>query len=409
MSEILAFHGGPKTVNKKFPWPVFDEAEINAVTRVMRAGAWGDPDCAGEVRLLEEEFARYIGAKHALAVVNGSVALRVALLAAGIEPGDEVIVPPYTFYATASIVVEANGVPVFADMEDDTYCMDPARIEQAITSRTRAIIPVHFGGQASNMERILEIARKHGIAVIEDACHAHGAEYKGAKMGSLGDVGCFSFQSSKNMTAGEGGMIVTSDDRLYDLMFSLRNCGRVRGGVWYNHQYLGCNYRITSMQAAILREQLKRLEAQTQKRDKNGRFLNELLSKIPGIRPLARGRGETLHSYHLYVFRYDKSRFADLPKKDFVEMLTAEGVPSSAGYPLPLYKQRMFLEHNCFSYKASNSYDYSQVRCPVTERACEEEAVWIPHQALLGEKEDMELFAQAIRKIQANVTATVAR
>lgn len=405
MLERLALHGGKKTVEKNFPWPIFDESDVAAVADVVRKGEWGDPNCAGEVKRFEEEFAAFNGAKHALAIVNGSVALRIALLASGVKPGDEVIVPPYTFYATASIVVEANCVPVFADIDPETYCIDPARIEEVITPKTRAIIPVHFAGQACDMDRIMAIAKKHKLAVIEDACHGHGAEYKGTKLGSIGHAGCFSFQSSKNLTCGEGGLIVTNDDALFQKMDSLRNCGRVKGGKWYDHVYLGCNYRLTPMQAALLRSQFRRLDAQTRRRDENGTYLNSLLAKIDGITPLARGRGETLHSYHLYIFRYDKSKFANLSKVDFVERLAAEGVPSFIGYPKPLYRQPFFLDHNVFTYRLPKSADYGKVRCPECEKACAEEAVWILQNAMLGEKEDMEAFARAIRKVQAHALA----
>jgi len=239
MKHNLAINGGPKTVNKDFEWPVYDETDVNIVADIVRSGKWGNPDCGGEVASFEKEFATYCGTKYALTCVNGSVALRLALIASGVKPGDEVIVPPYTFIATASIVVEANCVPVFVDIDPGTYNMDPSKIEEAITARTRAIIPVHFAGQSCDMDQIMSIARKHGLKVIEDACHGHGAEYKGKKLGSIGDAGCFSFQSSKNLTSGEGGMVITNDDDLYQMMNSLRNVGRVEGGAWYEHHNTG--------------------------------------------------------------------------------------------------------------------------------------------------------------------------
>lgn len=327
MKSKLAIHGGPVTLDKNFPWPVFDQTDVDAVTNVVSSGKWGNPDCGDIVRDLENEFTEFCGSKHAITCVNGSVALRLALIACGVKPGDEVIIPPYTFIATATIVLEANCVPVFADIDPETYNIDPDEIEKAITPRTRAIIPVHFGGQACDMDRIMKIAEKHNLKVIEDACHGHGAEYKNRKLGSIGHAGCFSFQSSKNLTAGEGGMIITDDEDLYDMMNSLRNVGRVKGGQWYEHHYLGCNYRITQLQAALLRNQLKRLGEQTLIRHQNGTYLNSLLEKIEGISPMKSGIGETLHSYHIYIFRYDKAGFNNLPKKDFSEMLSAEGVP----------------------------------------------------------------------------------
>jgi dTDP-4-amino-4,6-dideoxygalactose transaminase len=403
MKQNLAINGGPKTIGKNFIWPVFDETEINAVADVVRSGKWGNPDCGDLVKSFEDEFAAFCGTKYAMTCVNGSVALRIALIAIGVKPGDEVIIPPYTFIATATIVLEANCVPVFVDIDPDTYNLDPAKIEAAITKRTKAIIPVHFAGQACDMDKIMAIAKKHKLRVIEDACHGHGAEYKGRKLGSIGDAGCFSFQSSKNLTSGEGGMVITNNEKLYDLMNSLRNVGRVKGGQWYEHHNLGCNYRITQLQVVLLASLLKKLKEQTRRRHENGTYLNALLEKIDGIKPLTRGRGETIHSYHIYIFKYDKSKFNNLLKSEFAQMLAAEGVPCFMGYPQPLYKQPLFQEKNFMCYAIPEEVDYTKVSCPVTEKACYEEAVWILQHGMLGPKEDMDKFAQAIIKIQKAV------
>ena len=402
-TEDLAINGGPKTIEKMFPWPVYDDKEINAVAEIVKSGNWGNPNCDGKVAEFEKKFAAYCGTKYAISCVNGSVALRLALIACGVKPGDEVIIPPYTFIATASIVAEANCVPVFADIEPDTYNLDPVAVEKAITSRTKAIIPVHFAGQACRMEELTDIADKHGIKIIEDAAHAHGGEYKGRKLGSIGHFGCFSFQSSKNMTSGEGGVVTTNDPKLADMVDSLRNVGRVKGGEWYEHHYLGCNYRMTQMQIAILLLQLERLEEQTLTRNNNGLYLNELLSKTEGINPLTRGHGETLHPYHLYIFRYDKSYFNNLSKQEFAKILAAEGVPCFMGYPKPLYRQEVFLKRNFLCYAIPSTVDYNQVYCPVTEKACYEEGVWVLQHAMLGTRNDMEAFAAAIHKIQKAV------
>lgn len=400
MKNDLAISGGSKTVKRDFVWPVFDEKDVQAVTEVARSGQWGNPDCRGLVEKFEKEFANYCGSKYAVSCVNGSVALRLALIASGVKPGDEVIVPPYTFIATASIVIEANCVPVFVDIEPDTYNLDPSKIEAAITQRTKAIIPVHFAGQSCHMDQIMDIARKHNLFVIEDAAHAHGGEYKGKKLGSIGRAGCFSFQSSKNLNSGEGGLVVTDDEKLFDMMNSLRNVGRVKDGQWYEHHYAGCNYRITQFQAALLSSQLQRLDEQTRIREENGRYLSRLLQDIDGISPLTRGHGETLHTYHLFIFRYDKTKFKGLSKKEFSEMLAAEGVPAFMGYPKPIYEQPMFQEKQFMCYAIPDYVDYSKVRCPVAERACYDEAIWILQHAMLGTKKDMEDFAEAIRKIK---------
>ena len=250
------------------------------------------------------------------------------------------------------------------------------------------------------MDTIMDIARKHNLTVIEDTAHAHGGEYKGKKLGSIGHAGCFSFQSSKNLNAGEGGLIVTNDENLFDMMNSLRNVGRVKNGQWYEHHYAGCNYRITQFQAALLSQQLTRLESQTLTRNENGIYLNSLLADIEGIEPLTRGHGETLHTYHLYIFRYDKSKFNGVPKKQFAETLAAEGVPCFMGYPKPIYEQPLFQKKNFMCYAIPDHVDYTNVHCPVTEHACYEEAIWILQHAMLGTQEDMVQFAQAIRKVK---------
>jgi dTDP-4-amino-4,6-dideoxygalactose transaminase len=400
MKQNLAINGGSKTIDKVFPWPVYDATDIDGVADVVRSGKWGNPDCGDLVKQFEDEFAAFCGTKYAISCVNGSVALRLALIACGVKPGDEVIIPPYTFIATSTIVLEANCVPVFVDIHPGTYNIDPAEIEKAVTKRTKAIIPVHFAGQACDMDSIMSIAKKYDLKVIEDACHAHGAEYKGKKLGSIGDAGCFSFQSSKNLTCGEGGIIITNDENLYDMVNSLHNVGRVKGGEWYEHHYLGCNYRMTQLQSVLLSSQLKRLKEQTRQRFENGTYLNSLLEKIDGIKPLDRGIGETLHSYHIYIFKYDKARFNNLSKPEFARMLSAEGVPCFMGYPQPLYKQPLFQKKNFMCYAIPEEVDYTKVSCPVTERACYEEAVWIFQNAMLGTKQDMEKFAEAIVKIQ---------
>lgn len=401
--EELALYGGPKTVDKHFPWPVFDQAEVDALASVVQSGAWANPNCDGMVAEFEQEFAEFCGTKYAITCANGSVAIRLALMACGVKPGDEVIIPPYTFIATASVVAEANCVPVFADIDPETYNLDPVAVEKAMTPRTKVIIPVHFAGQACNMDALMQLAVRHNLKVIEDAAHAHGGEYKGRKLGSIGDAGCFSFQSSKNLTSGEGGIVTTNDEKLAAMVDSLRNVGRVRGGKWYEHHYLGCNYRITQLQTVLLSHQMKRLGEQTRKRNENGLYLNSLLERIPGITPLTRGHGETMHTYHIYIFRYDKNFFNRLPKRDFANMLSAEGVPSFMGYPEPLYRQPVFQKKNFMCYAIPGYVDYSEVHCPVTEKACYEEAVWILQHAMLGTREDMEKFAGAIAKIQKAV------
>lgn len=406
MTPKLALNGGTPVRLIPFPeWPVFDESDEQALLDVLSSGKWGRHQ-GTRVNAFEVAFAAYQGARYCVAVMNGSVAIKIALLAAGIQAGDEVIVPDYTFVATASSVVEANAVPVFVDIDPDTYCLTPELVEASITDRTRAVIPVHFAGQAVDMEALMALAGRHNLVVIEDAAHAHGAEYEGQRLGSIAHMGCFSFQSSKNLTAGEGGAILTNDEHFERLCYSLQTCGRLPEGEWYEHHLPGGNYRMTEFQAGLLLNQLTRLEQQTQTRDRNGRFLNQILADISGISPLKRDMGETRHAYHLYIFRYNASEFNGLPRERFLEALTAEGIPNSAGYGTPLHRQELFMTRAFgpfTGYQHSQpDLDYAQVHSPVSERACNEEACWLPQSVMLGSESDMNDIARAITKIYEN-------
>jgi dTDP-4-amino-4,6-dideoxygalactose transaminase len=405
MTGHLAINGGPKVRKRPFPaWPVYGEPEERALLEVLHSDRWGRID-GDRVAAFEEAFASYQDARFGVACNSGTTALRLALLAAGIEEGDEVIVPPYTFVATASAVVEANGVPVFADIEPNTFNIDPEAVEQAITSRTKAVIPVHFAGQAADMERIVEIARRRGLMVIEDAAHAHGATWRGKKLGSIGEMGCFSFQSSKNLTSGEGGMVLTSGAEHERLLRAYHTCGRFPERAWYEHHLIGGNYRMTEFQGALLLAQLARLESQTQIRNANGLHLNARLGRIPGIRPLTRGHGETRHSYHLYIFRYDAEAFDDVPRDRFLAALEAEGIPCSGGYATGLYAQPLFADRAFGPFggarRARPDLRYDPADFPVCEQACAE-ACWLFQALLLGTPEDMNDIARAIEKIYEN-------
>lgn len=395
----LAINGGAPVRKKDFPlWPIVDKSDEENLLRALRSRRWGLG--GGMISKFEAKFAEFCDAKYAVAVPNGTAALEVALRGVGVKAGDEVIIPPYTFIATASAVLTVNAVPVFVDIEADTYLLDPDKIEAAITPRTAAIIPVHIAGLPCDMDRIMRIARKHKLAVIEDACQAHGAEWKGRPVGAIGNAGCFSFQSSKNLSSGEGGVCVTDDRRTHERMWSLHNCGRVPEGAFYEHHLLGWNMRMTEFQAALLLSQMRRLPAQMKRRDQNGAYLTELLNQIEGIKPQKWTKGTTRHAYHLYMFRYDKRAFRGVPRRRFIEALTAEGVGCSAGY-VPLYRERIFVVDPAVDVFAGK-VDYSKVRCPVCERACTEESVWLYQRLLLGSKRDMEDIAKAIGKIQEN-------
>lgn len=411
----LALFGGSPVRTRAFPrWPVFDAAEERALLEVLRSGNWwhasqGESShltkAADESRSKTAElvlvFAEAVRARRAVACANGTAALEVALKAAGVGPGDEVVVPPYTFIATATAALLLGATPVFCDIDLETFNMDPAQAEQAITDRTKVLVPVHFAGMAADMERLQTIARKHHLFLLEDAAHAHGAAWNDRPLGTIGDAGTFSFQASKNMTAGEGGMIVTNNPAFADLCESYICGGREYGRPWYEHHRLGWNYRITEFQSAVLIEQLKRLEAQTTRRIRNARYLTVKLAAIPAVHPLHAPDWVTRHSYHIYVLRFDAAEFG-ITREEFARALLAEGIPCSTGYAAPLYKSPVFLEQRFHANGAplASAIEYAGFaeRCPQAERAGRE-AVWIEHRLLLGEEQDMDDIARAVAKI----------
>jgi dTDP-4-amino-4,6-dideoxygalactose transaminase len=405
MTKKLAVAGGSPVRIRPFPaWPVFGEEEERGLLRALRSGKWGRLE-GEEVAMFERRFGEYQQARHAVAVVNGTVSLRIALLAAGIQAGDEVIVPPYTFLATATAVVEANATPVFADIQPDTFNLDPAAVEAAITARTRAIIPVHFAGLPVEMEVLAALARRHDLVLIEDAAHAHGAEYRGQRVGAIGQLGSFSFQSTKNLTSGEGGMILTNDEELAARCRSIHNCGRVPGGAWYEHRMMGGNYRLSEFQGAILNAQLDRFDAQAQIRERNGKYLAARLARVPGIRPQSRGSHCTRHGYHLFAFRLEPGVLG-ISRESFLGALEAEGIPCSGGYVLPLYRQPLFANLAFGPYRGYESarpgLDYRQTHCPRCEAVCSAEGAWLEQRLLLGTQADMDDIVAAFEKVVEN-------
>jgi dTDP-4-amino-4,6-dideoxygalactose transaminase len=401
MSQTLSLLGGTPVRRRAFSaWPVFGEAEETRLLRTLRSGKWGRLN-GTEVEEFESRFAALHGARFCVGVVNGTVSLRLALMAADLPAESEVIVPPYTFLATASAALETNMVPVFADVALDTFNLSPAAVEAVITPRTRAIIPVHLGGQPAEMDALLAIARRHNLVVIEDAAQAHGASYHGQPVGALGRAGSFSFQSSKNLTCGEGGAIVTSDEAFAETCRSLHNCGRVPGGSWYEHARLGGNYRLGEFQGAVLNAQLDRFATQSDLRERNGRHLARQLSGIPGLHSQVRPASCTRHAYHLFLFRVDADAFG-APRDAVLAALHAEGIPVSRGYGLPLYRQPLFLNKAfgpCLAPVSVARLDYGRVHCPNAETLCYEQAAWLEQSVLLGTQSDLDDIAGAFEKV----------
>jgi len=382
----LAIKGGTPIRTAPFPvWPIWGDEEIVNLTNVVKSGKWGSlsGERTGE---FEKMFAEYQDAKHGILTNSGTTALRLALTAADIGPGDEVLVPAYTFIASASSIVEAGAIPIFVDLDPNTYNIDVDQAEQAVTDRTRGIMPVHFAGRPADLDAVQNLAKKHNLVVIEDAAQAWGSEWRGKRVGAVGDAGCFSFQSSKNINAGEGGIVVTNDDMIDKMARSHNNCGRSEDGLWYEHFYFGGNTRITEFQSAVLIAQLGRYDEQKKIRQDNLNYLNEQLEKIDGIATMRQDERITSQSSHLFIFRYLKQEFAEKSKGSFINAMRAEGIATSPGYSIPLYKQPVFV-NKAFGprgRKIDLPIDYEKMSCPETEKACYEEAVWFTQNVLLG-------------------------
>jgi len=421
--SVLAINGGTAVRQRPFPqWPVYDQREEDALIGVLRSGKWwrfafgqgvelAEPEQGerSQVASFQEEFAHYHDCKYGVAAANGTGTLEIGIRAMRLDIGDEIIVPAYTYVASSTCVLQNNLVPVFVDVDPNTYNIDPDCIEEAITPRTRAIMVVHFGGQPADMDAVTAIAKKHGIPVIEDAAHAHGCEWRGKKAGSMSLFSSFSFQASKNMTCGEGGIICTNDQAFAAECDSLLWAGRKIGRPWYEFHSLGWNYRLTEFQAALLRIQLQRLEEQIRHRQDMARYLSTQIEVIDGVSPLIQDERTTLHGYHIYMFRYDEPAVG-LSRDKFISALAAEGIPAFGGYSFPLYKNPMFLNKQFINgsfplgtqYHEDMDYTSFESKCPVSERACRYEAVWLPQNAFLGTREDMDDIARAIDKVITN-------
>jgi dTDP-4-amino-4,6-dideoxygalactose transaminase len=401
----LAISGGDKACNYTWPtWPMWDGAERTAVNEVLESGQWW---YGKKVQQFEADYATFQDAKFGVTTNSGTTALEIVYRALGIGPGDEVIVPAYTFIATGTSVVFAGAKPVFADVRRDNLCVDPADVERKITPKTKAIVPVHFAGHVADMDRLLAIGKKHNLPVVEDACHSWGSKWKGQGTGSIGNCGVFSFQVSKNISGAEGGIITTNDERLADACRSLTNCGRVKGGKWYEHGQAGTNVRLTEFQAAILLAQMTRALPHMEQRTKAVAILDKELATVPGLSLLTDDPRHTRRTHHLYCFWFDPKVWG-ISRDAFLDAVGAEGVPASAGYLTPVYGNLCFqpgenpTNNPCIKHPAKGSpLDNSGTHCPVAEDVCKN-IVWFTHTTLLADEAAVRAIPRAIRKVYDN-------
>ena len=422
---LLALLGGSPVRSTPYPsWPIFDETDVEAVADVVRAGEWGR---LGSHRVIafEREFAAAQGGAYCLAVNSGTSALEMGLAALRLPKGSEVIVSPFTFMASATSILNAGLVPVFVDIDPETYNLNPALVESAINPRTSAIMAVHFGGLACDMQTLLDMASTYGLRIVEDAAHAHGGQWNNRGLGAIGDVGCFSFQASKNLNAGEGGAVLTNDRDIFSRAIEQHDLwaggvlerggqlgrGSLRTSEGWDFPVSAGDRRITPMQVALLQVQLSRMETQADQRAANGEYLNGLLDDLPGIGVRQIDSFATRPAHHVYIFRYDPSEFSRVSRKRFIEAMNAEGIPVTAGYRQPLHQTSLFTNREDALARAwprndgIPDIDYTNTSCPEAERLCHDETVFLTQNVLLGDQHGMTQIADAIEKIRQHATS----
>lgn len=409
MSE-LAILGGPKTRTEKYPdWPVWDERDIQAVTEVVRSGRWGGYPYPGpKTAELAQKFAELQGGGYAVPMINGTVTMEVALRAAGIGWGDEVIVPAYTFQATASAPMAAGAIPVIVDVDPNTYCLSAEAAAKAITPKTKAIIPVHLGHQMADMDAIMALAEKHNLIVIEDCAHAHGAKWNGRGAGTIGHFGSFSLQSSKTLTSGEGGILLCRTPEHAALAASIVDCGRPHalGGGDEDSNGLamqGGNFRLSELQAALALVGIERFPAQAKQREEMAAYMDEALSEIQGVRVLKRDERHTTRSFYRYVFAIDPKEFG-MEHDVLCGALDAEGIGCWTGYEAMCnYELFQPQKSNLAVPKAFPEYfDFKNMNLPEATRACEHEAVWLDENIFRADTKGVDDAVAAIKKVQRN-------
>ena len=409
MSE-LAILGGSKTRTEPYPeWPVWDERDVQAVTEVVRSGRWGGYPYPGpQTAKLAKKFAEMQGGGYAVPMINGTVTMEVALRAAGVGWGDEVLVPAYTFQATASAPMAAGAIPVIVDVDPNTYCLDPKAAQKAITPKTKAIIPVHLGSNMADMDAIMELAEKHNLIVIEDCAHAHGAKWRGKGAGTIGHFGSFSLQSSKTLTSGEGGILLCKTPELAAKAASVIDCGRphaLGGGPEDPNglSVMGANYRLSELQAALALVGIERFPAQAKQREEMAAYMDEALSEIKGVRVMKHDERHTTRSFYRYIFAVDPKEFG-VEHNVLCAALDAEGVGCWTGYEamhnyeLFQPQKSMLAVPNAFP----EYFEFEKMSYPEATRACEHEAVWLDEAVFRAGPMGVDDAVSAIRKIQKN-------
>jgi len=407
-----ALLGGTPVRTERFPsWPRSMPEDEKDWLEVLRTGRWWRQE-GHFVRDFERAWAERLGARHCIATANGTSALMASLHALDVGPKDEVLVGPFTFIATINAILSQYALPVFVDTDPESMMIDAGKIEAAITPRTRCIMPVHLGGNMADMDRILEISRKHNLPVIEDACQAHLSEWRGRKASTLGHLGCFSFHKLKNLPGGEAGAVMTNDETLYRRAYGYHSHYRTppnEGPADRAASRNGINLRMAEFQAAIMLQHLKRLEEQARRREQNAAYLGELLRQAPGVTPAKMYSGCTRNAYHIYMMRYDAEAFAGLPRARFLQAVRAEGIPLGPGYG-PLNRDP-FLENTLNSRTYRAVYTEQEIarwrernHCPANDRLTQE-CVWFGQTVLLADKRDMEDIATAIGKVRRHAEA----
>lgn len=402
----LALEGGPEAAAAlDVPdWPRVTEADSQNVLDALESGNWCRlSDGAEWVDQFEAEFAEYHDAEHAIAVANGTVAIELALRMLDVQPGDEVLVPAYTFIATASAVTDVGAVPRFVDVDPQTYNVDPESVREQVTDRTVGLIGVHIGGYPMDFDEVLPVVEEHDLFLIEDAAHAQGSAWRGEKVGTIGDVGTFSFQETKALSGGEGGIVVTDDNVLAEKGELYHNIGRVPGhGYW--HTELASNLRMSELHGALLCAQIDRLPGENEVRRRNEQVLREELADVEGIHLKPEDDRITSRGYCHFDVQYDADTFGGPDRDTFVEVLNAEGVPASTGYVMPLSDQPGFRRETVQALVPASADvpAYRSLSLPGAETVTERN-VSFAHPILLADEDGIRSIGDAVRKIAANV------